>query len=278
MSGVNWAEVAANGSAVPEGLNPPDVMDELLGMLGSEDPEIRDRQAYSTLALWTEAGHFDDVLWELGDAAALGLSHQSVLVRSFSALILGEALGRDRLTSRLTGETVGFWQDAWTRWYPNEPDVRSFAEGIGWIHAVAHGADTARELTLHPHMGQGDLRDLMNVLTERLRSLPLHLNQTEDDRLALALLAVFSRREYTVEDVREWSDTYRILWTDLEPGLIPPGAVLAVRTLHSLHTLLHLGATLGGGTLRPASPKETLTAVQDALRSVYPYYGEGQTG
>ncbi|MEF2276721.1 DUF2785 domain-containing protein [Deinococcus sp. YIM 134068] len=278
MTGVDWAEVAANGYAVPEGLHPPDVLDELFGMLGSEDPEVRDTQAYSTLAHWTRAGHFDTVLRELGDEAAYGLSHESVLVRSFSALVLSEAMSRVRLAPLLPGHIVAIWIECWMRWYPNEPDVRSFEEDTGWIHTVAHGADVAREMALLPLMSNDDLRHLMENLTERLRSLPMHLSQMEDDRLALAMLAMLSCEDYEPEDIQEWSETFRQLWTDLEPGLIPPGAALAVRTLHSLHTLLHLGATIDGVTLRPAYPEETLAAVQDALRSVYPYYGDGQTG
>ncbi|BDP42464.1 hypothetical protein DAETH_24330 [Deinococcus aetherius] len=273
---MNWAEVAARGYAVPEGLHPPDALGELLGMLGSEDPEVRDRQAYSTLAHWTRAGHFDSVLRELGDATAFGLSHESVLVRSFSALVLGEAIRRDRLTSLLPGETVAVWRDRWTRWYPHELDVRSFEEGVGWVHAVAHGADTAREVASHPRTERAELRGLLDTLTKRLRSLPLHLNQTEDDRLALAMLAVLAREEYEPGDVRGWLADYRTLWTPLSFPL-SPGAALALRTLHSLHTLLHLGATVDGVTLRPAYPEATLAAVQDILRSVHPYSGEGQT-
>lgn len=276
--GTNWAEGAANGYAVPEGLHPPDALDELMGMLSSEDPEVRDTQAYSTLAHWTRAGHFDTVLRELGDEAAYGLSNESVLVRSFSALVLSEAIRRDRLAAVLPEHIVAIWMECWMRWYPNEPDVRSFEEDVGWIHSVAHGADVARELALHAIMSNDELRHLMENLTERLKSLPIHLNQTEDDRLALAILAVFSREDYEPEDVEEWAGTYRRLWTDLEPGLISPGPALAVRILHSLHTLLHLGATVEGVMLRPAYPERTLAAVQDALRSVYPYYGDGQAG
>lgn len=152
--------------------------------------------------------------------------------------------------------------------------MRSFEEGTGWIHAVAHGADTARDLALHPQASAADLQLILDTLTARLRSLPLHLSQTEDDRLALAVLAILSRPELTVEQIKGWLENYRTLWTSLEAGSIPAGAVLAVRTLQSLHTLLYLGATLGGVTLRPAYPTETLELVKKALRSVYPYYGQ----
>lgn len=274
MTGVNWAEVAAQGYAVPEGLDPPDALDELLGMLGSKNPEVRDRQAYSTLALWTRAGHFDAVLRELGDAAALGLSQESVLVRSFSALILGEAVRRDAQLLVVSSATRHLWMEHWQFSYPYERDVRSFDPELGWIHSVAHGADTGREFALHPATTAADLRMILDTLTERLRSLPLHLNQTEDDRLALAMLAVLSRPELKPADIRAWLNDYQTFWTPLTFPL-SPGAALAIRTLHSLHTLLQLGATVDGVTLRPAYPMTTVEAVQDALRSFTPYLGDG---
>ena len=243
-------------------------------MLASPDPDMRDEQAYTTLAIWTEAGHFDAVLGELSRTSAQLLSAPDVLTRSFSALILGKTVERDAALSRTT-PTISLPDDlaAWQAWYPHEPDVRSFEDGIGWIHSVAHGADTARVLALHPQTDAAQLRLILDTLTARLRSLPLPLTQGEDDRLALAILAALTRPELPLADIRGWLNDYQTLWTSLTPGLIPPGAALAVQTLHSLHTLLHLGATINRAPLRPAHPTETLELVQDALRSVYPYYG-----
>lgn len=278
MTRVNWAEVAAKEYAVPDGIDPPDVLDELLELLASPDPEVRDMQAYSTLALWTRAGHFDPVLETLNIKTGAGLGAPDILTRSFSALILGEAVRRDGQLGSSNEQSRQRAMQAWQAWYPHEPDVRSWEPEIGWIHAVAHGADTAGELAQHPGTTGTELRAILSVLTQRIRTLPLYLNQTEDDRLALAFLSVLSRPELSVEELRGWLSDYQTLWTTLEPGLIPPGAVLGVRTLQSLHTLLHLGATQDGVTMRAAYPAETLAAVQDALRTVYPYYGDSQTG
>jgi hypothetical protein len=278
MLGVNWAEVVAKGYAVPDGLNPPDALDELLRMLASPDPEIRDTQAYSVLAVWTRAGHFDAVLRELGDRVASNLGDSSVLVRSFSALILGEVVKRDARLLVTTSAARHMWLTHWEFSYPYEQDVRSYDPDLGWIHTVAHGADLAREFALHPSISitQGYLQLILDVLVDRLRSLTLHLNQTEEDRLALAMLAVLSRPELEPEDIRQWLTDYRTLWT---PVTLPlsPGPALAIRTLHSLHSLLYLGATLDGVTLRPAYPAEALTAVQEALRSFTPYLADSQT-
>jgi len=117
------------------------------------------------------------------------------------------------------------------------------------------------------------LRHLSECFAGRLRSLPFSLSQMEEDRLALAMIAVLSRQEYEPSDFREWLDACQSLWTPLVLPLLP-GTSLAVRTLHSLHTLLHLGATLDGVTLRPAYPAETLEAVQKTLRSFTSYLGD----
>ena len=264
-------EIVAQDFALPEGAKPTKLVPELLERLGSPDPVLRDEQAYSILAVWLERGHLDEVLPSLGDACAEALRHPDILRRSFSTLILTECLQRARVTGLVDKARADAWMRAWAAWYPNEADVRSYAEGTGWLHAVAHGADTAGAYALWLNDG-AELQALAEVLEARLRSLPEYLNQTEDDRLALALLGIFSRVAFGPAELQVWSARYRTLWADLPAGAFPPSAVLAVRTLHSLHTLLHLGANLGGLRLQAAHRAEAIAAVQDALRSFTPYY------
>lgn len=100
----------------------------------------------------------------------------------------------------------------------------------------------------------------------------------EDDRLALAFLAVCSRADFTPDDyLREWATRYRSLFTRQETGERSPGATLAISTLHSLRTLVQVGANVEGQFLLPAHPQATLDAIRDALRSVYDYYGPAAT-
>lgn len=272
MTRLNWAEIAAKEYTLPEGTNVKEVLPKLLTMLGDPDPVVRDEQAFMILAVWTDAGHFDPLLRELGDTCAANLSSENVLLRSFSVLILAECVRRQKNTKLLDGATLNRWYEAWANWYPNEPDVRSYEDGVGWIHTVAHGADFAREWALY-WTDPESLFGVTEVLHQRIRSVPAYLHQTEDDRLALAFLAVFNCRDFKSNELHEWSTRYRTLCTHLESGVTPPSAHLAVKTLQSLHTLLHLGATIDGQRLRPAHPEEALEAVQDALRSVYDYYG-----
>lgn len=276
MPTVNWAEVAAGGYAVPAGVNPAEHVPELLARLGDPDPTVRDAQAYGALATWVKRGHLDEVLPDLGDRCAANLQDENVLRRSFNALILGECLGRSRRAALLDTPAVTRWYDAWRAWYPIEADTRSYDDTQGWIHTVAHGADVAAEWARRDLTG-AELLVLIDILRERLRTLTEYLNQTEDDRLALALFSAFSNPNFGPDELESWSARYRTLWTELQPGKIPPGAVLAVRTLHSLHTLLCLGATINGEVLQASHPTEALEAVQDALKSVYPYYGQASS-
>lgn len=269
---MDWAKIAKNDYALPEGINPLESLDELLGMLGDPNPVVRDEQGYGTLANWIRAGHFDARLQELGDQCVANLQDPNVLLRSFSVLILAEVVRCNRKHSLLPRHAVQPWLERWQQWYPNEPDVRSYEDGTGWIHAVAHGADFAFEWALSEDES-APLRLLMASFTERFKHLPLYLSQTENDRVALAILAVLSRPAFRPNDIQDWLSSYQTLWTVLEPGKIPPGAVLAVQTLQSLYVLLKLGATDDGAALKPAYPQETLEEVEAALKTVYPFYG-----
>lgn len=269
---MDWAELARNNYTVPENVNPIDFLPELFEMLGNPDPQIRDEQAYSTLAHWIRAGYLDVALREVGDECATNLQSQNVLLRSFSALILGESLRRHRINPFLAGHIPAIWVQCWNRWYSSEPDVRSFEEGIGWIHTVAHGADVAYQIALLDTSNDG-LRHLTESLTERFLSLPSYLNQGEDDRLALAMLAILSQPNFEPEDIQHWMHVHQMVCLERVAGVSTPGAALAVRSLHSLHSFLSLDVTLDDEVLKPAYPEIALNAVQNTLRIIYHYTG-----
>lgn len=55
---------------------------------------------------------------------------------------------RQKHTRSLDEANLNRWYAAWKAWYAHEEDVRSYENGTGWIHTVAHGADFAREWAL----------------------------------------------------------------------------------------------------------------------------------
>jgi Protein of unknown function (DUF2785) len=274
-------------------LDPGTLADQAWACLNDPDPEIRDGLAYPTLVSLLDAGELDDRLEELGDRAVAGfrLRRRSVeplgvpaehlgdpyaLRRSFSALVLGEVIARDRVAgaagARLLPEpALGRWLLAWAGWYPAEPITSSHDRLRGWLHAVAHGADVARELALHPQLSAPELALLLQTMAARLHSLTQFLNQTEDDRLALAALAILSRPELEPDAPGAWLASLSQLWTAARPPHLA-GAVLARGVLHSLHLLATTGAQLGEVELPPA-PLALQTQIREALLVTYPYAG-----
>ena len=91
-----WERVVTAGHEVPTDRSLGDLTAELVSMLGSPDPEQRDRIAYATLATWIGRGVYDELLVGLGDGMAAGLENglgengtDTVFRRSFSVLALG---------------------------------------------------------------------------------------------------------------------------------------------------------------------------------------------
>lgn len=115
---------------------------ELVRDLASPDPRIRDDRAYPELAARIRSGLLtSEVLIELGDAMVERLGHRQIQARTFAPLILARI-----------GAT-GVWHDPWTNalldWWVNETDLRGHDEQLGWLHAVAHGADCVGQLGMH---------------------------------------------------------------------------------------------------------------------------------
>lgn len=259
--------------AVPEGVDLAGVVNDLWAWLGSADPRERDEVAYSVLATWIERGVMDGQLQAVGERATSDLSAPEIQRRTFATLILAEVVGRDSEVQAASPEQVRIWLNAWAAWYTSEPDLRSWDPKLGWLHAVAHGADTAGAFGQHPAMDEDDLRGLLRTLAERLRRVDLTLVQGEDDRVALAAHRILRRPELSVADLRAWLDALSPMWTDLTPGPIPPNARLTVHTLRALDLFLTLGVRQGETVRSPAERDAMQLELRRTLATVYPFYG-----
>src|SRR5688572_16037843 len=143
-------------------------MDELCGMLASPDSRIRDDTAYPVLAMWTARGVFDGHLAALGDRMAEWLRHDEIQARTFATMILGWVVLRDARTATLGSDRVPRWQAAFADWWAGESDLRGFDGTLGWLHAVAHGADTVRAFGRSPRLGAAELTGLLDLTVTRL--------------------------------------------------------------------------------------------------------------
>lgn len=262
---VDWPATAARGFPFPAGVPAARIAAELDAMLVSPDPEVRDDQAYTAAARWIEQGRLDPVLTALGDAAAGRLTHPEVQARTFAPLILRCVLARG-VERNMDREAAERWYPEFTAWYPAEQDTRGWDDGLGWLHAVAHGADAAAAFALAlPDRAA----DLLTLCARRMTAeTGYRYVQFEDARLARAITRILAAPGLTDHQATAWLDTVTAALEGGGPGAVPPWAFNTFATLQSLH--LHLTHGLAGS--RPAPHARTVTrALVPVLRLPFPW-------
>lgn len=263
-----WERVRASGFRLPEDRPLDDLTTELVRMLGDPDPDVRDGLAYPVLATWIGEGVYDDLLTGFGDGIAEGLfiglgedGTDSVLRRSFSALLLAETVLREQVARVVHSDAVFRWGDRAASWLVRERDLRGYVEGRGWAHAIAHGADLVAALARSQHFGKLELTVLLDVVADRLLTpTEYRLTHGEDDRLAFAVMTVLHRNLITIELLEPWVERLAAALVMPEraegdvatPGPAPewPSAVAfnTASFLRELHLQLALGVRGGEST------------------------------
>lgn len=246
----DWHSIKAADFAFPDGASLEDLLDELVAMLSSPDPVARDEIAFSALATWISGGVVpDDRLHPLGDTAAALLRADAVQARSFAALVL------DVLVSS-RGVCDPAWVDEFERWYADEQDLRGHDPELGWLHAVAHGADLLGDLGLHPDVDPSRMLDL--AATRMLAPTELVWRDQEDDRLGYAIAKVLTRDGLTEDTSTGWLARVEKTLAEGEPGPVPPFATNTFHTLRSTYVVLRHGVRLGDRVV-PAPWRDSVT-------------------
>jgi hypothetical protein len=246
---VDWPAVAAGGFAFP-GEVPADLLaGELAAMLVSPDPVVRDDHAYTAAARWIRAGHLDEVLTAMGDTAAGRFTHPEVQARTFAPLVLKCVLARGLDVPGLVPEpAVRRWYGQFAAWYPAERDTRGWDDALGWLHAVAHGADAAAlfAAALPEHRA-----DLLELCARRMTAgdTDYRYVQVEDARLAAAITRILLAPGLDAGAGTGWLDVVTAAFEGGGPGPVPPWAFNTFATLQSLH--LHLTRGLADGGVPP---------------------------
>jgi hypothetical protein len=286
-----WEKVVAHDYVVPDDRPLDDMTVELVGLLGSGDPHLRDDLALRVLCAWVGQGVFDDLLAALGDGVCEGLrpgvgenGAPSVFRRSYSARVLAAAIERDNRVRALHPTTVLHWGDRGLGWLVAERDLRGHVVGSGRAYAVAHGADLVRALAMSRHLDEGGLMVLLDSIADRLLA-PTHYLFTshEDDRLAYATMALLHRDLVDMALLGPWTDRLAGAWSGAEryDAQVPPQSVNTLAFVRALHLQLLLGvralddAQAEHFSGRPAVRVELLAALQRMLRATGPYYVKG---
>jgi len=251
---------------------------ELLALLASPDPHERDDIGYTQLVERVTSGSEDGKLEAIGDYGVSLLAHTETQARTFGALALAEAVARDLVTCELQASTVQRWQGAVRWWYLAETDLRGWDPTLGWLHAVAHGADALGAFARSRHSTWDDLLSLLQVGRDRVLTSgeTLLFANAEEDRLGFALALVLTRPELSEKDATAWLDPVRAAFAAGTPGPVPAWVSNTVRTLRSIYVFADRGvlAPGDGATLLVMPHRHAVTgALAKALRETFPYLG-----
>ncbi|MFI9784004.1 DUF2785 domain-containing protein [Kitasatospora sp. NPDC051984] len=233
--------------------------------LRSPDPVERDERAYSRLAGWIP-GLAEERRLALGDAMADRFGDPEIQARTFAPLVLGRIVR--------TGSLRAEWLAAFARWYPAETDLRGHHPALGWLHAVAHGADLLGAFGQHPDV---DPEPLLALGTARLLAPTGHVfDAMEDDRLGCALALTLTRPELTERQAVGWLDAVAEVFAGGEPGPVPAEVSNTLRALRVVHLLAVRGVRpqWGGAEVR-ALPHGAAVGerIAEVLSTAAPYLG-----
>ncbi|BCJ36897.1 hypothetical protein Athai_44000 [Actinocatenispora thailandica] len=260
---IDWAAVVTADFPVPDDLD--GAVAELLDLLTSPDPEVRDGQAYPVLARWIERGVLDDRLAEIGDAMLGRFGHPEVQARTFAPLILACAVRRDTAADLLDAPRLASWRSAFGTWWQAEADIRGWDDELGWLHAVAHGADLVGELASSPRLAAPDLTGLLTLTAERtVAPTGYRYAQQEEDRLALALAAALARPELSEAQATSWLAPVDRLFATGEPGPVPVTAANTFAVLRATYLMVDRRAVPHRGAVTDA--------IASRMHEVFPPY------
>jgi hypothetical protein len=201
---------------LPE-IDPFTLAQEMLAHIGSTDPELRDRLIYTTFVYWIEPDYIAlftpeqlrAILNRLLDADHLfhGIGEKdtdSVFTRSFSALTIAPILIYHRERPFLSPDELQNVKTQLIRYVAEERDFRGYVEGKGWAHAIAHTADALNELALCTEMGQMDLHEILQAVTDAASNSHTIYAHQEEDRLMEVVDSINGRDVFAYEDWEGW--------------------------------------------------------------------------
>jgi hypothetical protein len=212
-----WYAIRDSDYAVPGDYVIDELTVELNDYLGSPDNELRDDIAYNTLGSWIIAGKYSndqlrDLLAKWSGNLAVGIGEQeteSVLLRSFSALMLSILVYRDWKEPYLTEAEMETLLNTVLNYFANERDIRGFDEKLGWLHSAAHTADILKFFARNPKSSVSQHQRIMDAIADKITVKQAHIyNNGEDERMVLAVLDVLKRGTLEEAATTAWLDRF----------------------------------------------------------------------
>lgn len=249
-----WQGIVDADFATPSTHTLSDLTPELLSLLGSTDPQLRDVFAYPILEAWISRNLYTTdelraLARQLGENLKVGLGEQdtnSVFLRAFSVLVLAEMVYHHNEHPFFEEADIRQVLEQVLAYYPAEQDLRGYVPGLGWAHAVAHGADLLFVLAENNYLDASDLERIMHALAAKIAPPVAHAYlYNEDQRITRAVLGALRRDLLSLSFLRAWLDgltSYegqKVSFDGIltgEPRLIP--SEIGIRVLHNTRQFL----------------------------------------
>jgi hypothetical protein len=213
-----WQSIVDNKGALPEGESLEAMTDELLDYLRSPDPKLRDGFGYEILGHWILTGQYDSAklqsflnrwLGNLGEGLGEA-GTDSVLVRSFAALMLSILVYYDMKSPWVTPDDYARLLDTVTDYFGKEVDLRGYDAEKGWMHAIAHTADILKFLARDTKTDKAGLERILAAIANRLKQPQAVFTHSEEERISLAFLDVLKRQLLDEESLKTWLESFSV--------------------------------------------------------------------
>ncbi len=185
----------------------------LLAHIGDPNPEIRDELVYASFghALMDHQLSITDFQWLATTALNTGLiaSSAPTLTRSFTSLLFSLVLLVDNQENspyyqQLSPTDRQKLFDEALLFLERETDSRGWEESIGWIHAIAHGAEFLLAASLHQDFPSSKIKTVWQTTILLLKRQATIFSAGEERRLALLISQLILQQKLSQTDLASW--------------------------------------------------------------------------
>lgn len=207
-------KIKTDNYIIPKDQNLEVLTDQMLENIGVSDPQLRDELIYEVMSKWILDDIYsktrlkqilkiclnkDHLYFKLGEKA-----DDSVLTRSFSALIIAVLIHKDNQTDFLTQCEFDNAFKKIIDYYKNEKDLRGYLKDKGWAHSAAHGADMIKELGENNKAKQNLLLESLNTVIYKAQIDDYIYFNGEDERIAKAVKSVIKNSNLEDDEIQNW--------------------------------------------------------------------------
>ena len=253
------SQVKENEYNVPEGVDLDILLDDMLRLMGSTDPELRDELICSTFYAWSDADEAVFTTEQMRKILNTCLSDEylflgigesgtdTVFTRAFSSLYIGLALCRhdEDPSPYLSDEDVQKVKQTLLRYVKQEKDFRGYVDGKGWAHAMAHVSDALNDLVFCDCLASEDLLEILDAVKVIVLDAPVVYEAGEDDRVSVVFESICEREILSNDDILNWLKSFDYPF-DRSAGEYPQVFYSHVNRRHFLRCIYFMLLSLDG--------------------------------